>query len=326
MKIDYTQAETQPGGNTVNTAVAYQKTLETFDAYGVLGPQTFFHSLTTNLQLRDLMHRVIGETQTYIPQSPDTDIRQGWYVPGKQDESYLSYTPNFNPEKYALPGREGVGQDFFISSTSPETTAWKLLIDRKHHSTKTNITIAPGRSTIPSDVEDDVLRATDLIAFNAGEARAFLQRKRPNLLESIRSEGDASHVLAMALCLTGPRRALVTNKDKTVSLCDNLTGEIITVKPPDLEAIQAIIQESIGVTLGKKEVSFTGCGDTLLGVFMALEKLAKTGQLQLSPREQLTVATTISRFHGWSPKPNIEYLDRDNFQKIVATSVTKVAA
>lgn len=326
MQIDFTQAVTQPGGNAVNTAVAYQKTLDAFDVYGVLGTQTYFHSLTTNIQLQRLLHDVIGREQTLIPLRPTPQIRQGWYVPTKQEEGYLSYTPDFAPEQYALPGREGRAQDFFVSSTPPETSTWKQLIDRKYLNPNTNIYMAPGRSIVPPEIEDQLLRATDLIAYNASEAIAFLRRKRPAILENIKFDDDSSDLLAMALCIFGPRRALVTNKDKNVSLCDNATGEVITVKPPETAVIQSIIQNSIGRTLGKKEISFTGCGDTLLGVFLALEKLEKTGQIQLSPREQLWLATVISRFHGWSSQPNIEYLRRSDFQNIARTSVAKMAA
>lgn len=341
--VEYKNSETAFGGNTYNTAVAYQKTLEAFDAYGAHIASTIFHTEIVSKALRDELERVFGNRQFAMPPRPIREsVRLGWYLPeenptsGGNEHFYLSHTPQHEPINYELPGKKLRGKTYVISSTEPDSKEWKQLLEAKNQDPTTAIVVSPGRNQMNLDLEREVLEKVDLIAFNMREAKDFLGRLNPRLLAYVENEskkGISNHeiakLLAKAVCILGPRSALVTNGGYSVAFYDAQASELTSVDPPRVLDLQDLIRESIGKALPDQEVSFIGCGDTLLGVFLALQKLEKSRQIPFSTQEQLQIAVNIARYHGWSSKPNIQYLGAGDFQKIAdhsAKHVTSVAA
>ncbi|MBP7898431.1 hypothetical protein KAZ92_00570 [Candidatus Gracilibacteria bacterium] len=338
--IQYKDSETAFGGNTYNTAVAYQTTLEAFDTYGAHIASTLFHTEIVSRALRDELERVFGDRQFAMPQPPVREpMRLGWYLPeekpksGANEHFYLSHTPQHAPINYDLPGTKLRGKTYVISSTEPSSKEWKQLIEAKNQDPTTAIVVSPGRNQMSLDLEREVLEKVDLIAFNMREAKDFLGRVNPQLLAYVENEGkngisnyEIAKLLAKAVCIMGPKSALVTNGGYSVAFYSSQADQLTSVDPPRVLDLQDLIRQSIGKTLPDQEVSFIGCGDTLLGVFLALQKLEKSGQTPFSTQEQLQIAVNIARYHGWSSKPNIQYLGAGDFQKIADHSAKHVTS
>lgn len=332
--IDFHDVQSHLGGNALNTGAAIQKMLVTFDAYGALIPETTFHTLTNTMGVRMQVDKIFGQGQGVLPPEPNTG-RSGWYVPRQQggESLYLSHTPDRPHRNYQIPGDPYAPQDIFISSASPRSSAWSQILHRVAVNPATRLLLSPGRNQLEPELEEKILRATHLIALNKSEAWDLLARINPNLLISVFGTSktmpqnkDLASILARAICIMGPQRALVTNGGSTVALYDSSKEELITIEPPTVQEIQEFTRETLGRSIGPKEVSLIGCGDTLLGVFIGLEKLAQSGQLKLSTKEQLQVATTMARLHGWNPKPNIHEMPTEDIRRITENAVTKMAA
>ncbi len=332
--IDFHHAQSHLGGNALNTGAAIQQMFNTFDAYGVLIPGTTFHTLTNTMGVRMEVSRIFGEGQSILPSEPNIG-RSGWYIPRQQsgESLYLSHTPDSPHSDYQIPGDPYASQDIFISSASPKSSAWNQILHRVAVNPATRLLLSPGRNQLEPELEEKILKATHLIALNKNEAWDLLARTNPNLLmavfgtsKTMPNNKDLASILAKAVCIMGPRHALVTNGGSTVALYDSNKQELVTIEPPTIEEIRAFTRETLGRNLEAQEISLIGCGDTLLGVFIALEKLVQSGQLQLSTKEQLQVATTMARLHGWNPKPNIHGMPQRDIEKITQNAVTKMAA
>jgi hypothetical protein len=336
-RVNYEKDRTAIGGNTYNTARAYQKTLEAFDTHGALHSSTFFHTQLISAHLHDELEQTFGAGQYFMPEGrPKDPLRHGWFVrppDGGKEHIYLSHTPRYEPENYELPGTHTQGKSYMISSTGHHSQEWQRLIDAKNQDPTTQIILSPGRNYIPPDVEPELLSKTSLLAMNVKEASNFLQRANPQLFRYIhneegkaRSSQDTAKLLAQAIGSMGPESVLVTNGGYSVALYEHAADTLTTVNPPSITDIKDLVRESLGHTLAEEEVSFIGCGDTLLGVFLAMQKLTASGQVSLSTQEQLQIAVNIARYHGWSLEPHIGYMAREEVEKIAAMSVTKMAA
>lgn len=336
--IDFSHADTQLGGNTLNTAIAYQRTLRTFAETGDLADQTRFQSFITGHQIQQTLRGVFAPQQINTP--PKTQVeyaRHGYYFKPKQtgEDRYLAHTPSYAPDVHDF-GKDTVPGDFFLSTTNPKTNVWQQLLRRKQQAPQTRIILAPGKSLPPKAYENDILSSTNLLAMNKAEALEFLLQRNPDALKQIEQFHGAplaelplrriSEELARAICKMGPERALVTNGGTWVSLYNRVEGRLIQVEPPSIEGIQDVVREAIGKKLGNKEISFIGCGDTLLGVFLAMEKLSQNNAWKLDTADQLRLAVAISRYHSWNPSPNIANITSENLRAIAKKVVTQKAA
>lgn len=327
-RLSYPKGPQYIGGNAMNVGLNYMSTMKAFDATGELAAEMHFHAQVTSATVHELLGKDIDMAQFHVYPGAESETREGHFLPrsGGKEALHLGHTPNFKKEDYALPGSREHGEDFFISSTWKNTNIWRQLTDRVKQNPDNRLILMPGRNKLPNDVEDEVMKSTDLVTFNVREAEAFLRRRNPELLAHIEGAGtNRSGLLAMAVCIMGPKRALITNGGSVVSLYDRDTGETITVKPPAIEASQQIVREKLGGVMTTVPI-FTGCGDAVIGVFIALEKLTRQNVLQLSPKEQLQLAVTISSCHAWNPSSNIVYMQPKELRAIADTAVTRMAA
>ncbi len=322
-EIDHEGSHTSIGGNAVNVGIAYLNTLRAFDTTGTLAPETFFHSKVTNAEVQRLLQGVIPDEQYQLSSRPKSETREGYYVPHQDRLLYLAvHKPHLQEEHDPLGGDQHRAETHFISSTAEKTPVWHELIARIKNNPGSNLVLMPGKNRLTESVEDEVMKVTDLITFNKAEAVAYLKRRHPDLLKNIEERTD---LLAMAISVMGPQRALITNGGDTVALYERGMKEAILVEPPAIEASREIVRDKVQNIVTSAIPIYTGCGDTLVGVFMALEKLTKVGTLDLSIKEQLQLAVNISSCHAWSPASNISYLQPNQMRQL-AKAVTKKAA
>lgn len=327
--IDFTGFTEHLGGNAPNVFVAFKNTLDAFDPSGRFASEARIHSQVFSGKIAKLLDGVIDPEQFKVLPKAERFAREGYFVPNSgKDATNLRYKTKHGPERYTLPGNENQGEDFFISTTAKDTTVWQQLVARIHANPANRLMLMPAKNKLPPSIEDQVLRVTDLATFNQGEAIDFLKRRNGELLEHVRAAGgeQRSDLLAMAVCIMGPQRALITNGPFAVSLYDKRTQNLVTVNPPAVEESRKIVREQLRQNLINTVPIFTGCGDTLIGVFMALEKLAHQGTIDLSPKQILQLAVTISSVHAWNPASNIAYLEPNDIRGIVKDAVTKEAA
>ena len=123
----------------------------------------------------------------------------------------------------------------------------------------------------------------------------------------------------MAISIMGPKRVLITNGPYAVALYEHGMKEPIMVQPPAVDASRDIVRDKVKSIVISEIPIFTGCGDTLVGVFMALEKLTRMGIMELKKEEQLQLAVNISSFQAWNPASHIGGLKPEDIRELAKT-------
>ncbi len=328
-KIDYDESVRSLGGNGINVGIAYLNTLRAFDSTGTLAPETVFHSRVFNRQIEELLKGVIPPEQFHLSSRPDRTPRKVYWIPHEGDLLYLPvHTPHLQKEQDPLGGNADDAETHFISSTADQTPVWTDLIARVKRNPESHLVVMPGRNNVPPETEHELMQVTDLVTFNREEAERYLGRTNSNLLAEVKKGGpDNTGILAMAISITGPKRVLITNGPYAVALYERGMKEAIMVSPPAVASSRDIIRDKVKSIVISEMPIFTGCGDTLVGVFMALEKLTRMGIMELKKEEQLQLAVNISSFQAWNPASHIGALQPSDLQALADTNpVTKMAA
>lgn len=312
-QIDFQDYSVHLGGNTFNTATAMTIIRDAFENPSEQ-PQHLFYTHVYNAKIHEDLTGVFGRNGVFNnPAGNASVVRKGYFIPksnNKSDGWYVSQTPEY---AYREAKMAGMGSDFFFSSLHSESTLMERLIKRKKQSPKTQITMAPGKQQLAEGLDPDFSAIITLEAMNAREAIKLLGDEAPRGLE-----GEALvKEMATLLANKGPEQVLITNGGLPVTHYDRIHDVHTVAQPPSVETMQKLIWDLHGEKLADQDVSRIGCGDTLLGVFMGLQKIRnQRGNGFMTCEQALQFSVIISRYHAWDKRPNIVEIDQEFLKKL----------
>ncbi len=300
------------GGNTYNTAVAYHTIQNALGVANDPAAQMQYYTHIVNDQLREVYREQFGRGATIESNKPKPVSRQGFYIPKRDnpsDGTYISQTPHYPYEEMPI---ARYGADYFFSSLHPESTLVQRLEARAQSANDMKIYVAPGKQQLREGFPPEFLERIYLQAMNAKEAQKLLGIQASKKLNGVELVKELSRKLSEL----GPQNILLTNGGLPIAHYDREKDIHTVIEPPRPEEIRRLASDLHGQEIPEQDVSRIGCGDALLGAFMALEQIRSQRGKRISLEQSLQLSVTISRYHAWSKNPNIAYMDEQFLKRL----------